>query len=278
MNKIIFAFLMFFACISFTSAQDDEKIKGDRNVTIKQTYIDPFTQIIVGEDFSVEIIYNSKASVEIETDDNLHQYIEFAVTDGILAFKTTKRITSSKKMNIVVNYSDGLESIETLEDGEIRSLTSLELVNTTLKTTGSSKAYLNIKTDNFEYISSDKARSKLNVTANTSTIVLSDNTKVEALLNSKIIKMDLSQKATANIEGTSETLTLKADVSSSFNGKELASNACDLIVEGNSSATVRVNTALNLDASGGSEVYLYGTPKITLNTFSGSAKLQKKEN
>lgn len=278
MNKIIFTFLLVFACFSFASAQDEEKIKGDRNVTIKQTYIDPFTKIVVGEDFSVEIIYNSKASVEIETDENLHQYIEFGVNDGVLTFKTTKRITSSKRMNIKVNYSNGLESIETMEDAEIRSLTSLELVNTSLKTSGSSKAYLNIRTDNFEFVSSDKARSKLNVNANTSTIILNDNSKVEALLNSKTIKMDLYQKADANIEGTTETLTLRSDLSSSFNGKELASDVCDLIVEGDSSATLRVNTTLNIEASGRSEVYVYGTPKITLNKFSDAAKLQKKEN
>ncbi len=277
MNKIIFAFLMVFGCISFASAQDEEKIKGDRNVTIKQTDIEPFTKIIVGEDFSVEIIYNSKPSVEIETDENLHQYIDFAVNNGVLTFKTLKRITSSKKMNIKVNYTNGLESIETLEDGEIRSLTSLELTNTNLKTLGSSKAYLNIRTDNFVYESSGKARSKLNVNANTSSIVITDNSKVEALLNSKNIKMDVYQKASANFEGSTETLTLRTDLSSSYNGKELTSNICDLIVEGNSSATVRVNTALNLEASGGSEVYVYGSPKIILNKFEGSAKLQKKE-
>lgn len=277
MNKIIFAFLMVFACISFASAQDEEKIKGDRNVTIKQTDIEPFTKIIVGEDFSVEIIYNSKPSVEIETDENLHQYIDFSVNSGVLTFKTLKRITSSKKMNIKVNYTNGLESLETLEDGEIRSLTSLELTNANLKTLGSSKAYLNIRTDNFVYESAGKARSKLNVNANTSSIVISDNSKVEALLNSKTIKIDVYQKASANIEGTTETLTLRTDLSSSFNGKELASNICDLIVEGNSSATVRVNTTLNIEASGGSEVYVYGSPKINLNKFEGSAKLQKKE-
>lgn len=278
MNKLIFSLLLIFVCFSSASAQDEEKIKGDRNVTIKQTYIDPFTKISVGEDFSVEIIYNSKASVEIETDENLHQYIEFGVIDGVLSFKTTKRITSSKRMNIKVNYSNGLESIETLDDAEIRSLTSLELINTTLKTSGSSKAYLNIRTDNFDYISSDKARSKLNINANTSTIVLNDNSKVEALLNSKTIKLDVFQKASANIEGTTETLTLHSDLSASFNGKELSANVCDLIVEGSSSATVRVNTTLNIDASGRSEVYVYGTPKITLDNFVDAAKLQKKEN
>ncbi|MEZ4803419.1 MAG: DUF2807 domain-containing protein [Gelidibacter sp.] len=279
MNKFIFTLFLIVTCVSFSSAQDDEKIKGDRNVTIKQTYIDPFSKIIVGEDFSVEIIYNSKPSVEIETDDNLHQYIEFGVNAGVLTFKTTKRITSSKKMNIKVNYGDGLESIETLEDGEIRSLTSLELKNATLKTSGSSKAYLNIRAAKFDYTSSDKAKSKLNVnTTGPSTIVLSDNSKVEALLNSKTVKMDLYQKASANIEGATETLDLRCDLSSSFNGKELATNICNLIVEGNSSATVRVNTTLTTDISETSEVYFYGPAKIILNQFSGSAKLQKKEN
>lgn len=277
MKKPLLTFLLIFTCVYFTSAQDDEKIKGDRNVTIKQTYIDPFNKIVVGEDFSVEIIYNSKPSVEIETDDNLHQYIEFGVRAGVLTFKTTKRITSSKKMNIKVNYSDGLESIETLDDGEIRSLTSLELKNATLKTSGSSKAYLNIKTAKFDYTSTDKAKSKLNVNANSSTIILGDNCKVEALINTKTAKIDIYQKATANIEGVTEDVTLRVDLSANFNGKEFTSNTCNLIAEGNSSATVRVNTSLMLEASGSSEVYVYGSGKITLNKFTGNAKLQKKE-
>lgn len=279
MNKLLLALLFVIGCVSITSAQDDEKIKGDRNVTIKQTYIDPFSKIIVGEDFSVEIIYNSKPSVEIEADDNLHQYIEFNVSAGVLTFKTTKRITSSKRMNIKVNYGDGLESIETLENGEIRSLTSLELKNASLKTSGSSKAYLNIRAAKFEYTSSDKARSKLNVNATASaTITLNDNCKVEALINTKTAKIDLNQKASANIEGVSEDLTLRSDLSSSFNGKEFATTTSNMIVEGNSSATIRVATTLTLEVSGSSEVYVYGNPQITLNKFSGSAKLQKKEN
>lgn len=278
MNKIIFTLFLIFACSASTFAQDDEKIKGDRNVTIKQTYIDPFNKIIVGEKFSVEIIYNSKPSVEIEADDNLHQYIEFGVSGGTLTFRTTKRITSSKKMLIKVNYTDGLESIETLEEGEIRSLTSLELENTTLKTSGSSKAYLNIRTGNFDYTSSNKSRSKLNVNATASTIVLSDNSKVEALLNSKTAKIDLYQKASANIEGSLEELTLRTDLSSSFTGKELSTNNCTLIAEGSSSASIRVNGLLTTEISGNSEVYFYGTGNIALNKFLGSAKLQKKEN
>ena len=277
MNKIIFAFLLALTTTAYTSAQDDEKVKGDRNVTIKQTYIDPFSGIVVGEDFSVEIIYNSKPSVEIETDENLHEYILFEVVNGTLTFKTTKRITSSKRMNIKVNYGDGLENIEVKEDGEIRSLTSLELKNTTLKTSGSSRAYLNIKTNEFNYTALEKAKVKLNVNATSSVIVLSDNVKMEALLNTKTAKIDLYQRATANLEGTVETTQLRLDNSSSFNGKEFLTTSCNLVADLSSSATIRVNDNINIEATGNSEIYLYNTPKIILTKFVASSKLQMRE-
>ena len=277
MNKIIFAFFLVLTSTAYVSAQVDEKIKGDRNVTIKQTYIDPFNKIVVGEDFSVEIIYNSKASVEIEADSNLHEYILFEVVNGTLTFTTAKKITSSKRMNIKVNYTDGLENIEVLENAEIRSLTSLELKNTTLTITGSSRAYLNIKTNEFNFTASDKARAKLNVNATNSVILLNDNVKIEALLNSKSAKIDLYQRANAKFDGTLETTQLRVDNSSSFNGKEFLTKTCNLIADMSSSATVRVSDTISIEATGNSEVYLYNEPKITLTKFSGSSKLQMRE-
>ncbi len=278
MNKIIFAFFMALTLTAPISAQTDDKIKGDRNVTIKQTYIDPFNKIVVGEDFTVEIIYNSKPSVEVEADSNLHEFILFEVTNGTLTFSTNKKITSSKKMSIKVNYTDGLDTIEVLENGEIRSLTSLELKNTTLKTTGSSRAYLNIKTNEFNYTATDKARAKLNVNASNSIIVLNDNVKIEALLNSKSAKIDLYQRANAKFDGTLEKTLLRVDNSSSFIGKDFLTKTCNLIADMSSSATIRVDDSIIIEATGNSEVYLYNEPKITLTKFSGSSKLQLREN
>lgn len=278
MNKIIFAFLLALTSTAFVSAQTDEKIKGDRNVTIKQTNIDPFNSIIVGEDFSVEIIYNSVPSVEVEADSNLHELIIFDVVNGTLTFQTSKKITSSKRMNIKVNYTDILENIEVIENGEIRSLTSLELKNSVLKTSGSSRAYLNIKTDEFNYTASDKAKAKLNINATNATVILNDNVKIEALLNSKTAKIDLYQRASAKLEGTiDETTQLRLDNSASFNGKELLTATCNLITDMSSSATIRVNDSITIEASGNSEVYLYNTPKITLTKLIGNSKLQAKE-
>ena len=58
-NSTLLLLIVFgFSTISF--AQELEKIKGDRNLTIEQTYIDGFKKIVVGEDFNVELFYNKK--------------------------------------------------------------------------------------------------------------------------------------------------------------------------------------------------------------------------
>lgn len=262
-----------------SQAQNTEKIKGNRDVTVKQTYVDPFKGIVVGEDFSVELIYNAAASVEIEADDNLHEVIKFEVATDTLKFWTTKRITSHKTIKITVNYSDPLTYIETIEDGEIRSLTSLELKDVTLKTSGSSKAYLNINANNFTYNGTDKAKVKLNVTAKDSAaLILSANCKLDALLNSQQATVDLYQRATATLEGNLENLTLRTDNFADFKGKNLTAVNCNLVSESSSEVYINVSKEVTIDASGSAEIYLYNDPKITINKFTDTAKLQKKNN
>jgi hypothetical protein len=276
MNKIIFALLLSMSFTFFVSAQDNEKVKGDRNVTIKQTYIDPFNKIVVGEDFYVEVIYNKKLSVEVEADDNLHEFILFEVKDSVLSFKTTKKIVSSKKMSIKVNYGDALQNIETQGSGEIRSLTSLEFKNATLKTSGTSKAYLNIKAESFKFESLDKAKVKLNVNAKTSAITLSDNSKLDALINSPEATFDLYQRASADVEGTAKNTVIRTDNNSRFNGSNFTTQTCNVVSEIASDVYIETIEDITIDASGSSAIYLFGNPKITINTFLDTAKLQKK--
>jgi hypothetical protein len=277
MKKITLFLLIILSYTTAGFSQDSTKIKGDRNVTIKQTYVDVFKSIIVGEDFEVELYYNSKPSVEIETDDNLHDYIKIEVIDSVLTFKTTTDIRSKKKLNIKVNYSDGFSHIETRENGEIRSLTSLELNNASLKTTGSSRAYLNIKANNFNFTSLDKAKVKLNLSASKTVIELSDNSKLDALINSKDTTIDLYQRTNVDIEGTSDNLVLKTDNNAQFNGKNFTTKTCTVICEFASDAYLEATESIAIEAAGASEVYLYGNPKITINRFTDTAKLQKKE-
>ncbi|MCB0463621.1 MAG: DUF2807 domain-containing protein [Flavobacteriaceae bacterium] len=273
------ALLTIFAisCFTATFGQDKEKIKGDRDVTSKETKINAFNRIIVGEDFKIDIIEGAQASVFVETDDNLHDVIKFDVTDSTLTFNTSHKITSSKKINIKVMYTRALKQIETFEDGEISSLTSVNLDKVILKNTGSSKAFLNIKTKDFKFINSDRAKVKLNVNAQVSNLELAENSKVDALINSDTLYVDLYQRADAKIEGTIKHLKVRADNSTNFVGKDLTSASAEVICESNSDVAVQVTNSLSIEASGSGEVYIYANPKITLNKFSDTAKLHKKE-
>ena len=264
-------------CIATSFSQKKERIKGDRNVTSKESNINSFNRIIVGEDFKIDIIEGSEASVFIESDDNLHGVIKFTVADSTLRFQTTKNITSKKKLSIKVIYTNALKQIETFEDGEISSLTSLDLDKVILKNTGSSKAFLNIKTKDFTFINSGRAKVKLNVSTNNAKLELAENSKVDALINADTLNVDLYQRSDAKIEGNLKHINLRADNSSNFVGKELTSITCELLCEGNSNVAVQVTEMLIIDAIGSGEVYIYSDPKILLNKFADNAKLHKKE-
>jgi hypothetical protein len=275
MKKILLILVLTLLFAPVVTAQ--EKIKGDRNVTIKQTYIDDFETIIIDGDFSIEIVYNSKPSVSIEADDNLHDIIEFAVVDGILTFAETTRIGSKKKLSITVNYGDALKNIETKGNGEIRSLTSMELGDSTLTTSDDSRAYLNIKAKNFVYKSFGKSKTRLNLTADSTRVELSDNSKLDALINSKTANFDLYLRSDAVIEGSANDSVIRLDNSTNFNGAQFDVKKVDVSLEDTSDLTISATESISITASGDSEIYLFGSPVITITKFEDTAKLQKKK-
>lgn len=263
--------------IMTTYSQNKEKIKGSRNVTTQEHKINSFNRLIVGEEFKIDLIEGAEPGVFIEADENLHDVIKFNVADSTLYFSTTHRITTRKKINIKVTYTDVLKQIETNGQGEVSSLTSINIDDLVLMHSGTSKAFLNIKTTKFKLINSEKAKVKMNVTAKLATLELNENSKTEALIQSDSIQVDLYQRADAKIEGNAAYLNIRADNSTNFNGKNLTANNCEIISDLNCDVYVQVVESLVIEASGNSEVYIYDNPKIALNKFSDNAKLHKKE-
>ncbi|WP_407556984.1 GIN domain-containing protein [Winogradskyella sp. 4-2091] len=277
MKKLLLILLLFITVVPNITAQSEEKIKGNRNVTLRQTYIDDFHSIVVEGDFSIEIVYNSKPSVNVEADDNLHDVIDFNVVDGVLTFIEKMRISSKKKLNITVNYADGLHTIETKGDGEIRSLTSMELEDVTLVTSDNSRAYLNIIARTFDYKSSGKSKTRLNLTADSTRIELSDNSKLDALITSKTSNFDLYQRADAVIDGNTNNSVIRLDNSTNFNGSKFDVKAVDASLEDSSDLTISATESITIASTGDSEIYLYGSPSIIITKFDDTSKLQKKK-
>jgi len=269
--------LLFLVVFSLSSGFSQEKIKGDRNVTSKETQIYPFKKLVLTEKFDVVLTEDHNASIEIETDENLHEYIKFEVKDSVLSFKTTAKIVSSKKLEIKIHYTEELKEIELLENSEVSALSNINNEEFLLKTNDNSRAYLNIRSDSFKLVGNGKSKSRLNVESKEVELELNDYSNLEALVVSETLTANIYMHAKANLEGNTNQLLLNTIASSDFEGKNLTVNTCALNAEDTSDVTLNVSEGITINASGNSDVILYGNAKVNLETFTGTATLQKKE-
>ncbi|WP_034059615.1 GIN domain-containing protein [Lacinutrix jangbogonensis] len=272
-------YLLILSCLIsvYGLAQSVEKIKGNKNVTTLITEINTFNRLVIGDDFKINLKQGKTPSVKIVTDDNLHEVVEFKVINGSLNFIKSKRITSRKKMEITVIFSDSLNIIELKEDAELTSSNTIKLNHLILRAKESSEAYLTVEAETFQYIGTGKTKAELNISTNIDvTIDLSDNSNLKAVIGALDIKINMLQRAYAKIEGHSKSLTVSTDNSTVLKANKLATNSCVLITEGRADVHVKVKENLIIEGSGTTETYIYGNPKMELVRFEDEAILRKK--
>ncbi len=273
--------LISIACITLfvTTVIGQDKIRGNKKVTTIETEVNSFNKIVVGEKFNISFMKDDVASVEIKTDENLHDVIRFSVTDSVLKFKTSKRITSRRALEITVRYTGVLKEIELKDNAELNSVNSVDNISIVLKINDNAKANLNLKNYSFKLINNNdsKLKSRLNIESKLVDLELNESSNTEALITCDSLKLDMYQRANAKIEGDIVKMIANTINSSNFTGKNLAVNQCEIIVEDSSDFSIQALDEIIIDASGSSEISIYGNPKITLQKFSDTARLYKKE-
>ncbi|AEH01749.1 GIN domain-containing protein [Lacinutrix sp. 5H-3-7-4] len=262
--------------IFLSFAQDLEKIKGSRNVVTEITELSPFNRLVIGDDFEIKILQGLAPSVQIEADDNLFNAISYEVQNGSLKFTKLQRITSSKRFNITVIVKDSLNAIELKENAQLTSGNTLLLQDFNLITHANSRTYLTFKAKNFNFTHNDKSKAELNVTADAATLNLKESTSLKALINTANTNISMLKNAYAKIEGDTNDLSITTDNSTNLKAENFTSKNCSLITKDKADVYIDVNNALTLEASGSTQTYIYGSPKIELNKFENSAVLRKK--
>src|SRR5690349_5761123 len=110
MKKITLLFIVVL-CSQFALAQKKEKVKGSKIVTIEKHDVGLFDQIEIEDNVEVFMTKGDKGGIEIETDDNLHQAIDYKIYGSVLRLNTNKEISGFKKLEIRVTYTDSLKLI-----------------------------------------------------------------------------------------------------------------------------------------------------------------------
>jgi len=263
---------------TFNFAQKKERIKGNKFVKVIQHQISDFNELNLNENFEIFLLKGDTPQIEIETDENLHEVIQFPISDnGVLSIKTTHQITSKKKLNIRITVTSNFNSIVISDKAIVNSLIDLKLNKITILAKDNSKTYLTLITDEFKLTAEKHVKTELNLTTKKGIIQLSESTNLEALINAEDLKIDLYQKANAKIEGDVISLNLRVDNASNFKGSKLTATSAVVITEGSADCDIDIKESLILEASGSSKVNIYNTPKIDLKKFEDSASIFKKQ-
>lgn len=273
MKKHLFLFL-FIPLLTFS--QKLEKIKGNKEVTIKEIQLDSFTQINIDENFKINLI-EGKPMLKIEADDNLHDVINIDVKDDVLSFDFTKRITTKKKLNITLYYPTIVNSIEVNDDAELQSLSTIVLENLNLKIKGNSKVNFDIETDYFNLSTSNKSKSELIVLADSSNISMKENSRLKGTIKSRKISFKMFDRATSTSDVETDSLNLELIKKTSFSSKKSIAKNCYINTNENSKASINVSNEMIISAKGNSTIDIYNNPKIIIKEFTDTASLNKRK-
>ncbi len=260
---------------TFAFAQK-EKVKGSKIVTVEQKEIADFVNIEVEDNLEIFLIKGDKCSVEIEADDNLHELIDLHMNGSTLHLSATQQVSAAKKFSVRVTYTDDFKMLTAKNEANVTALSELKLTGFTFKMYDSAKLFANVSVKSFTLMADDKSKTELNLKAEESTIEMSKNSQLKALISSTVMKFDMYQKSKATVEGDVIDLKLRLDNNADFAGSKLVSKNTELVAEAYSECSINVMTKLMLDAKGKAAIQLYGDQKIEMKNFLDSATLTKK--
>lgn len=268
--------LLVFLVSAFALAQNSEKIKGSKIVTIENKEIDDFDSLEVGDNIEVYLDRGEKSELKIEADDNLQSIIKIDLSTNTLRLSTSKIATNYKKLIVRVTYTKELKLITAKDESIINAIQEIQLDDITFKAKDNSTLNLNVNSQRFFLQSDDKSKTELNLKSEIATVELSKNATLKALISSPALKCDLYQKAKATLEGDVTNANIRLDNNSVFIGNNLVVKNAELLAESYSNCNINVNTNIIIDASGNSEIKIYGEPKVEIKRFTDNATLNKK--
>jgi hypothetical protein len=257
-------------------AQKKEKIKGSKIVTIEQKEIGNFEALEVSDNLEVYLDKGEKSELKIEADDNLHNIIDVDLSSKTLRINTSKTAINYKKLIVRITYTTELKMITSKDEAIINAIQEIQLNEIAIHSFDDSKLFLNVNTKTFNLQSDNNSKVELNLKAEKTTIELSKNATLKALITATDLKCDMYQKAIANLEGDVTNATIRLDNNAQFLANNLAITNAQLLAESYSNCSINSTMSISIDAAENADIKLYGDQKIEMKRFADNATLSKK--
>ncbi|MEM8528908.1 MAG: head GIN domain-containing protein [Bacteroidota bacterium] len=211
--------------------------RGNGDVQKEARNLSIFSEISAEDGLDVHIRMGSKQEVIVEADANLMEHIKTEVKGNRLRTYVDKSIWKSTEMNIYITVTS-LEAIYSSGGSDVYSKGVINARELDIKSSGGSDLYLEVEADR--------------------------------------VSCTTSGGSDARLKGKVGQIRLTCSGGSDFDGKELDIDEAKVSTSGGSDCYIRVHEELDVQASGASDVYLYGDPKIVNKRVSGASDFHRR--
>ena len=210
-------------------------IHGSGNITTqKRSVAENFSTIVSSSGLRVIVAQEATPSIEVETDDNLQQYIITKVENDTLYVKVEGNINTQSSINVSVK----MPSINGLEASSGSTIHSKDILKGTS---------LSLKT--------------------------SSGSKIEVAIEFEKVTCDASSGSSITISGEALSIQTSSSSGSEIDAKELAANEIVADESSGSFTKVKPIIKLNGTASSGSTITYYQSPKTLIKTESSGGSV-----
>lgn len=272
--KNLITLIVLIACFQ-TYGQRKPKIKGNKSVIEVREELPAFNAIEIIDDLEILLQKGASEGYVLNADDNLVDVLKFKVEDSTLFISSFYKITSKKKLEITISYTQ-LKSI-TMRDGKINMKDVISSDELTVNTTGPSRLELNataaIMNINMEGMSSGD----FNLASDSLNIILKDRIDVRIYAVGGSNRVQMFKNSTAKMEGTADRLQVDLYGNSNLKASKLEAVLIKANLEESSDAGLNVSENIELSSRGNSKTHLYGNGKIVILDFLDTSQLLKEK-
>lgn len=228
-----------------------------RKVEVSET-VDTFQRISVHHSIKLDVVKGSSNDLTIEIDENLVEYLNVYTEAGCLHLGIQPDVIIKRGCIQARVTAEGLKSIRGTGATEISLRSGVtDPSQFEVKLTGACNFTGELASKDLIFTSSGAASCKVDV-------------------DGQRFSLKLTGASEFNARGNLEHLCVKASGASSINGKDLMVNSADVNLSGASSVKVKVLKHADVTASGGSDIVLYGQPKIGMQSIGKASSFKIK--
>lgn len=272
----LYALMLFVLSGSLAYAQKAPKIKGNRIVAPYSAPIDAFHSLVLDQDINLNIMASDSSSVSMIADDNLPPIFKFEVRDSVLHISTYYRITAAKQLDMTL-HTPRLDLI-TISEGNLGITLDPRFKSTEIRMSGNASAAI-VGTIPSLRVSGDE-KSFVNISGAFEVLHLSLLDRSTATIYGDIsstAQLNMEARASAKWGGTLAFLTASLSGATQLEAADLIIEEASVHAAGKSKLDLQLSAHLTYFATEESQLDLFGTPRIDLLDFSGTAELRKKQ-